>query len=505
MHIRKSLAGALALALMAVPAHAQTNQGTSPLSGTKGGTNNAFMQFIGPATPIKTYTLPNANSTLAALGTIQTWTGAQSFSDGTLVLLGSSSGSVTLHAPATGGVSATFFTGTDTVVGLNATQTLANKTLTTPVLGTATGTTLALNGATIGSNALAVNGATALGGASTITSTAAGALSVGANGATNPQLQVDASAGSVASGLKIAGAAANGGVFISTISSATNETLSINGKGGGGVVINNGGTGGISLAGSGGVTISSAITYGGVTLNNAVTGTGNMVLSNSPTFSGTVAGAGTHPLSVLATGTQDSLIGYFSSTAAGTISLPNCSNALTYSTSTHTVGCNTLAGSGTVAAAGTGLSLTGGGSTLNLALTNATMQSGSLSPTGTSSTGGQVMMGLGSTCKLTPVYSGRILVNFQAGVTNSGTSSGNIVALRYGTGAAPANAGAAAGTIVGSAINAQIQSAAVAYPLAESGIITGLTPGTAYWFDLGLQTTAGTATLQNVSCNAMEF
>lgn len=36
------------------------------------------------------------------------------------------------------------------------------------------------------------------------------------------------------------------------------------------------------------VTFSAAITYGGVTLSNAVTGTGNMVLSASPTFTGTV-------------------------------------------------------------------------------------------------------------------------------------------------------------------------------------------------------------------------
>lgn len=39
------------------------------------------------------------------------------------------------------------------------------------------------------------------------------------------------------------------------------------------------------------VTLGGAITYGGVTLSNAVTGTGNMVLSASPTFTGTVTTA----------------------------------------------------------------------------------------------------------------------------------------------------------------------------------------------------------------------
>lgn len=49
--------------------------------------------------------------------------------------------------------------------------------------------------------------------------------------------------------------------------------------------------GNLSVTGSaaitGATTLSSALTYGGVTLSNAVTGTGSMVLSASPTFTGT--------------------------------------------------------------------------------------------------------------------------------------------------------------------------------------------------------------------------
>jgi hypothetical protein len=41
---------------------------------------------------------------------------------------------------------------------------------------------------------------------------------------------------------------------------------------------------GVGTLGVGAITTSGALTYGGVTLNNAVTGTGNMVLSNSPTL-----------------------------------------------------------------------------------------------------------------------------------------------------------------------------------------------------------------------------
>jgi hypothetical protein len=131
--LRRLLAGALALAFsigfVVNGASAQTGQGVSPLTGSKGGTNNGFMQFSGPAATMKTYVLPNLSGTLATLEAVQTWTGAQSFADGKLILLGATSGSTTLKAPATGGGTATLFPGTDTVTGIAATQTLTNKTL----------------------------------------------------------------------------------------------------------------------------------------------------------------------------------------------------------------------------------------------------------------------------------------------------------------------------------------------------------------------------------------
>src|SRR5882757_526109 len=102
MKLLRGIVAGLALAC-SVSAFAQTNQGTSPLTGPKGGTNNAFMQFAGPATSLKTYTLPNTTGTIALLGQIQTWSAAQAFT-------------------------------------------------------TLTATSLALGGATIGSNALAVTG-----------------------------------------------------------------------------------------------------------------------------------------------------------------------------------------------------------------------------------------------------------------------------------------------------------------------------------------------------------
>lgn len=93
MKLRSILA--LAVALAGSPAFAQVNPGTSPLSGLKGGTNNGFMQFSGPASSVKTYTLPNASGTIALLNQVQTWTAAQTFAtlnSGPFVITSASSG-----------------------------------------------------------------------------------------------------------------------------------------------------------------------------------------------------------------------------------------------------------------------------------------------------------------------------------------------------------------------------------------------------------------------------
>ncbi|OHB18483.1 MAG: hypothetical protein A2666_01515 [Parcubacteria group bacterium RIFCSPHIGHO2_01_FULL_47_10b] len=65
----------------------------------------------------------------------------------------------------------------------------------------------------------------------TVTSAGASALTVGANGATNPVLKVDASTGSVATGVSLTGAAAGSGATIASLSSGTDEKLLLNSKG----------------------------------------------------------------------------------------------------------------------------------------------------------------------------------------------------------------------------------------------------------------------------------
>jgi len=106
--------------------------------------------------------------------------------------------------------------------------------------------TVTINGTATGAIALAR--ATGVTGAITGTSAGAAALAVGANGATNPVLSVNAATASVATGLTVIGAAAAAGVNLAAISSGTNENLTINAKGSGTIDLNPTGTGNVLSA-----------------------------------------------------------------------------------------------------------------------------------------------------------------------------------------------------------------------------------------------------------------
>jgi hypothetical protein len=92
-------------------------------------------------------------------------------------------------------------------------------------------------GTTIGGASL-----TALG---TVTSTSATAFAVGRQGATNPVLNIDASASLVVTGLNIVGAAAASGVAVTVTSSGTNENLTLDAKGSGTILLNGTATGAV--------------------------------------------------------------------------------------------------------------------------------------------------------------------------------------------------------------------------------------------------------------------
>lgn len=103
-----------------------------------------------------------------------------------------------------------------------------------------------LGAATTAGDALSYGGAAVLA-ATVITSASANAFDVGPNGATNPVLQVDASTSSAATGLKLKAAAAAAGVAISVLSSGTDESLSIDAKGAGSLVLQGTATGPVSI------------------------------------------------------------------------------------------------------------------------------------------------------------------------------------------------------------------------------------------------------------------
>jgi hypothetical protein len=129
-------------------------------------------------------------------------------------------------------------------------------------------------------------------------------------------------------------------------------------------------------------------------------------------------------------------------------------------------------------------------------------------PAGTSS-GSAVMMGMGSVCTVTPdggngPYA-RILLNFRGTMTDS-IAGGIVIQARYGTGTPPANGAAGtAGTSIGAPIYGNVPVGGNNMAFNVGGIITGLTYGTAYWFDLSMLSGGGTVSLATISCDAMEM
>lgn len=125
-----------------------------------------------------------------------------------------------------------------------------------------------------------VSGGTLASANQTITSSSANALAVGLNGTSNPALRVDASTGSSATGVSIASKAAGSGASIGTISSGTDEKLSISAKNAGKITLADGSTGDIEffssaykITSAGALTVSSCTGCGGG-------GGANVALSN---------------------------------------------------------------------------------------------------------------------------------------------------------------------------------------------------------------------------------
>lgn len=95
--------------------------------------------------------------------------------------------------------------------------------------------------------------------------------------------------------------------------------------------------------------------------------------------------------------------------------------------------------------------------------------------------------GLGGTLAMTPLRSGKVMltINFYPSAVGTGTGLNNY-RVAYGTGAAPANGAAATGSNKGVVRQGGGAIAVASTPpmVTWAVIITGLSVGTAYWFDI---------------------
>ncbi len=108
------------------------------------------------------------------------------------------------------------------------------------------------------------------------------------------------------------------------------------------------------------------------------------------------------------------------------------------------------------------------------------------------------MMGLGGV--ITPSSSGKVMFMISGDI--GGSAGGNTVGINYGTGTAPSNGASATGTNIGGNFN---NNGVTIVPFARQAIVTGLTKGTAYWFDAQLKCPSGSTSIQNISMSAFEI
>ena len=122
-------------------------------------------------------------------------------------------------------------------------------------------------------------------------------------------------------------------------------------------------------------------------------------------------------------------------------------------------------------------------------------------PNSTTSTTGVMLGGGGGTnggglsTQITPATSGTVLVMFSGNINNSTAQDGGYFQIRYGTGTPPNNGAALTGTAVGSNTSfAEASSAGAAAfraPFTAIALVTGLSVGTTYWFDLAITALTG--------------
>jgi hypothetical protein len=124
-------------------------------------------------------------------------------------------------------------------------------------------------------------------------------------------------------------------------------------------------------------------------------------------------------------------------------------------------------------------------------------------PPSTSSTTLQ-MAGLGVV--YTPTSTGCLKVNVQATIYNDTAGDGAEFQISYGTGAAPSNSDSLTGTQTGLVAQSISPTNNYQYTVSRSALLTGLTVGVQYWFDLAYAAiTGGDASFVNISITIEEL
>lgn len=118
-----------------------------------------------------------------------------------------------------------------------------------------------------------------------------------------------------------------------------------------------------------------------------------------------------------------------------------------------------------------------------------------------------LMAGLGvqtAACRIVAGGTGRLVVMITGDLVADANGRTSATQISYGTGTAPANAAAVAGTQTGGSLAWVSLTAQLTRPFAISTLITGLTAGTDYWLDLAGSSSAGTIQYTNLNLLAFE-
>lgn len=411
--------------------------------------------------------------------------------------------------------------GSGTVVAM-----ATSPSFTTPALGVATGASLALGGCTIGSDVLCTTGSVTFTGA-VVVSSASFSLSGNISSAawtTNGIRFKNATATLTDTTSSGTVAAAYSSVFGGNTIAASNPTTFTNYYG---AFFNE------PAAGSN-VTLTNKYALGATSLNvtntaaasifDAATGfrvagaaaSGNYLRGNGTNFVSAAIQAGDLPLgsssafgavkvdgtTITASGGVITAVGAAAtSVSVGTTTVASGTDLYLLYNNAGTLGNRTIA---SILTAGSGITITGTTNATVAMTSGATTQQSPANPTGTTS-GTGVMMGLGSSCTITPARGTKVVLIFDGYQSNSTANGGVASTIRYGTGTAPTNGAALTGTAVGSGVASQLGGASSLAPFSNVAVVTGLSIGTAYWFDVGVSTLgSGTASVGNVNCSAVE-